>query len=96
VKIDKLDNIEFDRSKYNVLNIDTQGTELDVLNGARETLKFIDIIFIEVNTKEMYKNCCMVNDIDSFLSQYKFKRVLTDYHGGNWGQGDALYLKIKK
>ncbi len=89
VKIDKLDNIEFDRTLYNMINIDVQGYELEVFKGANETLKTIDIIFTEINMEEVYKGCCMVADLDLFLSHYGFRRVVSV--GDRWG--DALYIK---
>jgi FkbM family methyltransferase len=89
VSIDKLDNIEFDRGLYNVLNIDVQGFELNVLKGAVETLKTIDAIYIELNAVEMYKGCALVGEIDSFLSN--FKRVLDNVGTNNWGEG--LYIR---
>jgi FkbM family methyltransferase len=89
VSIDKLDNIEFDRSLYNVLNIDVQGFELDVLKGAVETLKTIDVIYIELNAVEMYKGCALVGEIDSFLSE--FERMIDNVGTNNWGEG--LYIR---
>ena len=94
VKIDKLDNIEFDRSLFNMINIDVQGYELEVFKGAVETLKTIDIVYAEVNTEEVYKGCGLIGDIDKFLEQFGFKRVMGAFpYGKAWG--DALYLKQK-
>ena len=89
VKMDKLDNIPFNRTIYNMINIDVQGYELEVFKGAIETLKSIDIIYTEVNRDEVYKNCARVEEIDLFLNN--FKRVKTQWDGITWG--DALYIK---
>jgi len=91
VRMDKLDNIEFDRTKFNMINIDTQGYELEVFKGATETLKTIDIIYSEVNFEEVYKGCVLVDDLDKFLGKFGFVRILTDAKPKSWG--DALYLK---
>lgn len=96
VKIIKLDLIEFDRTKFNMINIDVQGFELEVFKGSVETLKHIDIIYTEVNFEEVYKNCCRVEDLDVFLKDFGFARVLTKDSRASrtrttWG--DALYLK---
>lgn len=90
VPIDKLDNIDFDRALYNVLNIDVQGFELDVLKGSMETLKTISAVYIELNRVEMYKGCALVDEIDSFLGD--FKRVADNVGDNNWGEG--LYIKL--
>jgi FkbM family methyltransferase len=91
VVIDKLDNISFDHTKFNMINIDVQGFELEVFKGATETLKNIDIIYSEINFEEVYKDCCLVGDLDTFLGHCGFVRVLTDAKPKTWG--DALYLK---
>jgi FkbM family methyltransferase len=92
VKIDKLDNLEFDRSLYNVLNIDVQGYELEVLKGATETLKSIDVIFSEVNTGEVYKGCAKMDEIDAFLKPFGFVNAYNHLYA-NIGYGDAIYIK---
>jgi len=89
----KLDMIEFDRSIFNMINMDVQGFELEVLKGAIETLPFIDIIYTEINTEQVYKGCVEVTELDEFLSKFGFSRVLTDLAPKSWG--DALYLKQK-
>lgn len=89
VKINKLDNIRFNCSLFNMINIDVQGYELEVFKGAVKTLRAIDVIYTEVNRDEVYKNCARVEQIDAFLSD--FTRVKTEWTGGSWG--DALYLR---
>jgi FkbM family methyltransferase len=91
VKIEKLDNIVFNRTHFNMINIDVQGYELEVFKGAIETLKDIDIIYTEVNRDEVYKNCVKVNELDDFLVAFGFERKLSNWGGDTWG--DALYIK---
>ena len=79
-----------DASKYDFWNFDIQGAELMALKGATQSIKYAKVIYLEVNEKELYKNCGLITDIDNFLSQYNFKRVLT--HILHWGWGDALYI----
>ncbi len=94
VRVDKLDNIQFDRSKFNMINIDVQGYELEVFKGAAGTLEHIEIIYSEINTEEVYKGCPLVGDLDAYLSSYGFIRVKEDFTFSTaWG--DALYLKRK-
>jgi FkbM family methyltransferase len=98
VAINKLDNlISIDRSIYNMINIDVQGYELEVFKGAVKTLPFIDIIYSEVNIEEVYKGCALIGEIDNFLNEFNFKRVLTEFpkkeDGSLFPWGDALYLR---
>ncbi len=79
-----------DASKYNFWNFDIQGAELMALKGATQSIKYAKAIYLEVNEKELYKNCGLINEVDTFLSKYNFKRVIT--HMTSCGWGDALYL----
>jgi FkbM family methyltransferase len=91
VRVATLDSLDFDifgREQTNMLVMDTQGTELSVLKGATETLKYIDYIYTEINTDEVYENCCRVEEIDNYLND--FIRVETKLTNQSWG--DALYL----
>jgi FkbM family methyltransferase len=78
----------------NILMIDTQGFELEVLRGAKETLRNIDVVYSEVNRAEMYEGCPMIEDLDEYLKQFDFERKETVwYANGNWG--DGIWLKRK-
>ena len=79
-----------DASKYNFWNFDIQGAELMALKGATQSIKYAKAIYLEVNEKELYKNCGLITEIDAFLLQYNFKRVLTNITQHGWG--DALYI----
>lgn len=94
VKITKLDTFIDDKDKYNFINIDVQGYELEVFKGASEYLNTIDYIMTEVNRGEVYKNCPMVEELDEYLKPYGFERVETTWDGVTWG--DAFYIKTKK
>lgn len=86
----KLDDYSF-YDKYNFMNIDVQGYELEVLKGSKNTLKYIDGIICEVNRDEVYENCPHIDDIDNFLKDFNFERVETSWDGNIWG--DAFYKK---
>ena len=60
------------------------------LNGASNSIKYAKALYLEVNEKELYKNCGLITEIDSFLSKHNFKRVLTNITVHGWG--DALYI----
>lgn len=91
VLINKLDNIQYDRNLFNLINIDVQGYELEVFKGATKSLEYIDYIITEINRDTLYKNCVQENELDLFLSNFAFVRVETFWAGGTWG--DALYIK---
>jgi FkbM family methyltransferase len=80
-----------DASQHNFWNFDIQGAELMALKGATQSIKYAKALYLEVNEKELYKNCGLISEIDDFLSQYKFTRVLTKMTRHGWG--DALYIR---
>lgn len=82
-----------DPSKYTFWNFDIQGAELMALRGAINSIQHAKVLYLEVNERELYKNCGMITEIDSFLASYKFIRVLTNMTEHGWG--DALYIKIE-
>ncbi len=63
------------------------------LKGAIKSIQHAKALYLEVNEKELYKGCGLMPEIDEFLSQYNFKRVLT--HMTHHGWGDALYVLDK-
>jgi FkbM family methyltransferase len=84
---------DLDAQKYDFWNFDIQGAELMALKGATKSIKHAKVLYLEVNEKELYKGCGLINEIDAFLAQYKFKRILTSMTKYGWG--DALYILEK-
>lgn len=91
VEVKRLDDVDFDRSAFNLINIDVQGYELKVFKGAENTLSHIDYIISEVNRDEVYQDCTKVWELDEFLGNFGFKRSITTWDGVTWG--DAFYEK---
>lgn len=82
-----------DVSKYDFWNFDIQGAELLALKGAKNSIKHAKVLYLEVNEKELYKNCGLIGEIDKYLSEFNFKRVLTKMTEHGWG--DSLYILEK-
>ena len=79
--INKLFDKKYEIKNYNFLNLDIQGAELDA-------------IYTEINFDELYQGCAQAEQIDKYLKEFKFQRVLTETPDHpSWG--DALYLKEK-
>jgi FkbM family methyltransferase len=88
-----LKTYKIDVLNYNFLNLDTQGTELQILKGLNDKIQFIDYIYTEVNTDELYTNCSKLIEIDTYLQKYNFKRVETYLTSQKFG--DAFYVREK-
>jgi len=82
--------------EYDMLVMDTQGSELLVLKGAIPILQNFTFIKTEVPDFESYKGCCQLKDLQSFLSQHGFKELsrhkfATHPSGGSYY--DIIYKK---
>ena len=87
-----------DMASFDILILDTQGSELLVLEGAKEVLPHFRYIQLEAVNREIYSGCCQLPEIDAFLSKCGFKqkgrRVLrrSPKGGREW---DVLYQRVK-
>ena len=85
-------NEKIENNFANFLNIDIQGAELLALKGMGKILKEFDYLYLEVNKEHLYKDCALVDEIDEYVSDFRFKRIETVWYGNhNWG--DAFYIK---
>ena len=88
-----------DKTMPNFLNIDIQGAELMALKGMGKMLENFDYVYLEVNNDYVYKDCCLIGEIDEYLRKYNFVRMETKWwsatpqhpFGAQWG--DAFYIK---
>jgi FkbM family methyltransferase len=76
--------------KIDLMHIDVQGAELMVLKGAASMLTYTEMILVEVETVELYKDQALADDIDNYLKSKGFV-LLADYL--NSFTGDRLYIK---
>jgi len=73
-----LHKAKVDTRKYDALVMDTQGSELLVLQGAGELLGQFRYIRTEAADFESYKDCATVKSIEEFLSAAGFKLIRKD------------------
>lgn len=103
IKVDTLDNqlslLNTDDVDY--IKLDTQGSELKILQGAKKTLNSVFGLRIEVEFNRIYKRQPLFSDIDSFLNDYGFQ--LFDLNLSRWPRrnnerkqvifADAIYFR---
>lgn len=75
----------------NVLVVDTQGSELQVLEGA--DLRAIEMIVIEVGTKAKYDGQPMREDVESYMETHGWRMVHEWPHGPRAIWFDQVYVK---
>jgi FkbM family methyltransferase len=87
----RLDSLLNENDNFDLINIDVQGVEKEALEGLGSLITKANYIYSEVNKEQVYQNCTIVKDLDLFLNQFGFKRVVTKWvQGAGWG--DALYI----
>jgi len=103
----KLINVldELDSEEISHIDIDTQGTELDIFKSGEEIIeKNLISLTIEVSFQEIYRKQCLFKDVDNYLSNFGFeifeldRSMLLNSPDINYSkkilfQGDALYFK---
>jgi FkbM family methyltransferase len=77
---------------YDLLNIDTQGSELQVLKGMGDLLYYFKYAIIEINMRATYIGGALVGEVDEYMERFNFVRAET----GKWVAGtwtDGFYIK---
>jgi FkbM family methyltransferase len=106
------DSLDSQLKKNNIedtdfIKLDTQGSELSILQGGVNTLKNVIGVEIEVEFVELYKKQPLFNEIDTFMKKngfqlYDLRRYFwrtneeDNYYGNMKGQlviGEALYFR---
>ena len=90
IEIKRFDSLNIDT--LNFLTLDVQGFELEVLKGFGKELEKVEFIFTEINTKYLYKENVLVDEIDKYLKNFNFVRVFTNIDCFKY-YGDAFYIK---
>lgn len=91
----RLDALISQSEMPNFVNIDIQGVEMQAIEGLGNLIENVDYIFVEVNRREVYLGCTKVWELDNYLMDRGFKRVITRWYLKQ-GWGDALYIKKTK
>ena len=82
INVDKLDSFDFVQEDFLVLKIDVQGHEVQALKGAKEILKRVDLLIVEMSFIPMYsgKNETF-SDCVSILKDYQLIPVIFQDYG---------------
>lgn len=85
-----------DASKYQALIMDTQGSELLVLQGSLPILSRFRFIKTEVADFESYEGCCQLSQLNEFMTEHGYKefsrrKFASRAEGGNYF--DVVYKR---
>jgi hypothetical protein len=80
---------------FDLVKIDTQGAELDILNGGSKTIKHSKYLLLEVSTMQYNIGAPLMDQVVSKLKEYEFViEDILDYHklsNGSIFQLDILF-----
>ncbi len=91
----RLDTILPAGARFDYLSLDIQGAELRALRGLGARLAEVTWACVEVNTQRLYADCALIGEIDAYLGEAGFIRLITRMAGAK-GWGDALYVNTRK
>lgn len=84
-------NHQISHDKYAVMIMDLQGSELRALQGASKILPYIFAVVAEVSCVELYEGAPLESDVDQYMLENGFSKVLTAYTEYQWGE--SLYVR---
>jgi FkbM family methyltransferase len=101
VKLQKLDNIFEDDAVFDLIKLDTQGSELDILKGGKELVDRAKAIILEVSFVEYNEGAPTSEELISYMDNIGFeKKICIGEHISNepqWKdiivQKDLVFLK---
>lgn len=88
---------QIDPCDYQALILDTQGSELLILQGSVPILKYFRYIKTEVADFEAYNGCCQLSDINGFMANHGYKERSRKIFASQPSVGnyyDIVYEKI--
>jgi len=77
VKLQKLDDIFTDDTTFELIKLDTQGSELDILKGGVNLCKRTSVIILEVSYIEYNKGAPTSEEVISFMNDFGFKEKMS-------------------
>lgn len=97
--LDKIIYKKFNKKKYDLIKLDTQGSELNILMGGIKTLKKTRYLITEIHFKNYNTGSANHKELNSFLENNGFKKVDTlfkHYMKNKLFFSDVLYKNIRK
>lgn len=76
----KIDDLVADDRQIDILKVDTQGAELEILNGARSTLNNTELVILEVQLYSFSEDMPVFYDVIEFMNEENF--AVYDFFGG--------------
>ena len=98
VKLQTLDDLFTDDTTFEIIKVDTQGSELDILRGGENLCKRASAIILEVSYIEYNKGAPTSDEIIDFMKEFGFEEKMSigeHYLEGDIVQKDLVFLNKK-
>lgn len=95
-KLDDVLKLEYNDKSFDMIKLDTQGSEIDIMRGGPETVKKAKFLLIELSLKEYNINAPLKNDVETYTHTLGFKPVkLVEEHyvDGQLVQEDWIFSR---
>jgi len=87
---------KYNKNKIDIIWMDTQGTELQVLQGGSKCLDNVKFIFTEVGLKPYYEGHSLKNEIDNFLIEKGFVEIKDSFELNGFDyEANTIYVNEK-
>ena len=82
-----------DMNTFDFLNIDAEGSELDILKGFEDDLKYINVIDLETSVDDRHQSGCSHEMVVEWLSQrgFQLREMADNYAREGWG--DSVFVR---
>jgi len=94
-----LDTIFTEDSQFDLIKMDTQGSELDIIKGGEQLCRKSDYIILEVAITEYNEKAPLEDEVVSFMENNNFKMITSigeHYDNNNVTQKDILFKNTNK
>ena len=95
VKLQKLDDIFTDDTTFEIVKLDTQGSELDILEGGKNLCQRAPVIILEVSYIQYNKGAPTNEEVIEFMKDFGFEEKMSigeHYNGDEIVQKDIVFL----
>tara|TARA_R110001592_G_scaffold98899_1_gene281997 strand:+ start:3513 stop:4157 length:645 start_codon:yes stop_codon:yes gene_type:complete len=94
-----LDNLFTDDSSFDLIKMDTQGSEVDIIKGGKNLCKKSKYILLEVSLTKLNEGAPTYEETMSFMEEYGFEQIMSigeHYNGDELIQKDIIFKNLNK
>lgn len=94
-----LDALFVDNSKFDLIKIDTQGSELDIIKGGLKLCKKADYLLLEVSLVELNEKAPIGDEVIRTVENYGFEKIFSigeHYMGEKLIQQDIVFKNLNQ